>query len=78
MQAPPCWTEAQHPGWGGGWLLSPPLQVMGVYNVPESGYPIPREQVLLLSWGEGRLDDGLLDILIGWTMVNSCPGEYSP
>lgn len=51
---------------------------MGVYSVPESGYPFPGEQVLLLSWGEGRLDDGPLGMLMGWTMVNLCPGEYSP
>lgn len=73
---PPAGQRPSIQVWG--WLLSPPLQVMGVYSVPESGYPFPGEQVLLLSWGEGRLDDGLLGILIGWSMVNLCPGEYSP
>lgn len=74
MQATPCWTEAQHPILGE-WPSLPPLQVMGVYSVPASGSPFPREKVLLLSSGAG---EGLLGMLMGWTMVNLCPGESSP
>lgn len=78
IQAPPCWTEAQHPDLDGGGLLSPPLQVMGVYSVPAFGSPFPGEQVSLLSWGEGQLNEGLLSMFMDWTMVSLCPGESSP